>query len=95
MQDARWLNSTNYVAEWDPLAMTKVLISASAFPMGSNGPKLDSNLVQKRSQLWTQGGGEGLNSPGSNQPLAGPVKKDRVYATLALLLEKALAWSWK
>ena len=74
MRDARWSNSTKYVMEWDPLAMTKVSILALASPTGLNGPKLDSNSVQKRSQLWTQVGGEGLNSLGLNQPRAGPVK---------------------
>ena len=93
MQDARRLNFTKYIMEWAPSAMTKVSISASASLTGLNGPKLDSNSVQKRSQWWTQVGGEGSNSPGLSQPRAGPIKKDRAYVTLALLLEKALAWS--
>ena len=75
--------------------MTKVSILASASPTRSNRPKLDSNLVQKRSQLSTQVGGVGLNSMGSNQPRAGLVRKDRAYVTLALPLEKVEAWSWK
>ena len=95
MQDARHLNSMKYVAEQDPLAITKVLISALASLTGSNGLKLDSNSVQKRSQLSTQVGGVRLNSMGSNQPRAGPVRKDRAYVNLALPLEKAEAWSWK
>ena len=74
MQDARQLNSMKYIAEWDPSAMTKVSILASASPTGSNGPKLDSNSVQKRSQWWTQAGKEGTNSLGLNQPRAGPIK---------------------
>ena len=95
MWDARQLNSTKYVAEQDPSAMTKVLISALASPTGLNGLKLDSNSVQKRSQLLTQVGREGSNSLGLNQPRAEPIKKDRAYATLALLLEKVLVQSWK
>ena len=45
MQDARQLNSTKYVVEWDPLAMTKVSISTLASPTGLNGLKLDSSSV--------------------------------------------------
>ena len=37
----------------------------------------------------------GYNTAGSNQPRAGPVRKDRAYVTLALPLEKVLAQSWK
>ena len=75
--------------------MTNVLILDLASPTGSNRPKFVSNSVWKRSQLSTHVGGERLNSAGSNQPRAGPVRKDRAYETLALPLEKALAQSWK
>ena len=84
-----------YVAEWDSLGITKVSISALASLTRSNGPKLVSNSIQKRSQLLTQAGGEGLNSMGLNQPRAGPVRKDRADVTLALPLEKVLVQSWK
>ena len=32
---------------------------------------------------------------GSNHPRANPIRKDRVYVTLAVSLEKALTWSLK
>ena len=95
MWDARWLDSTKYITEQDPSAMTKFSILALASLTRLNGPNLDSNSVQKRSQLLTQVGGEGSNSVGLNQLRARPVRKDRAYVTEALPLEKALVWSWK
>ena len=73
--------------------MMKVSIFALASLTGSNGLKLDSNSILNRSQLLTQGGGEGSNNAGSNYPRADPVRKDRAYVTLAVSLEKMLVQS--
>ena len=73
--------------------MVRFSILASASPTGLNRQKLDSNSILNRSQLLTQGGGEGSNNAGSNYPRADPVRKDRAYVTLAVSLEKMLVQS--
>ena len=59
--------------------MSKVSILAWASLTGSNRPKLVSNSVWKKSQsvAIVDPCRAGLNSVGSNQPGAGPIRKDR------------------